>query len=194
MIDAVRRSYASIRANAPPEAPVVLLRIGEDQTGVASGTGIEPGQVLMLEMGASRTSTDCFKHRPPSPLEIENAIMVVEDEVARARGAALEGATLYSTDERVNDMARMAGCPDALVSTLTIEQVEGLFNQLAARAEGRPSSQVRIPDDPRFAATLLILREFMHHLHFGSIQVLRHAAFTTAVNPPEKGGAREPGG
>jgi hypothetical protein len=52
---------------------------------------------------------------------------------------------------------------------LSIEQVERLFNQLAARSEGRPASQVDVPDDPGFAAALLILREFMHHLHFECI-------------------------
>lgn len=193
MRDAIHRAYTSIRRNEPPAALVVLLHIGEDRTGVASGTGIEPSQVLMLEIGASRTSTDWFNHNPPSPLEIENAIVVVEDEVMRAREAALGSATLYSTDERVGDMIRMAGCPDALMATLTVEQVERLFNQLAARAEGRPSSQVVIPDDPRFAATLLILREFMHHLHFDSIKVQRHTTLTTTLTPSRKDDARRLG-
>ncbi len=173
MKDATRQRYASIRRNEPPAAPVVLLHIGEDRTCVASGTGIESHQVLMLEMGACRTSIDFFKHNPPSPLELENAIMVVEDEVTRARGAALGRATLYSTDKLVGDMVRMVGCPDALVSTLTIEQVERLFNQLAARSEGRPASHADVPDDPGFAATLLILREFMHHLNFDRIKFVR---------------------
>lgn len=178
MRDATRERYASLRRNEPPAAPVVLLHIGEDRTCVASGTGIEPDQVLMLEMGARRTSIDFFKHNPPSPLEIENAIMVVEDEVTRARGVALGGATLYSTDKLVGDMTRMVGGPEALVSTLTIEQVEKLFNQLAARSDGRPASQLDVPDDPRFAATLLILREFMHHLHFECIHFRRESQQT----------------
>ena len=170
MRDAIGERYASIQRDALTAMPIVLLHIGEDRTGVASGTGIEPDQVLILEMGARRTSIDFFKHNPPSPLEIETAIMVIEDEVTRAREAALGGAALYSIDELVVEMARLAGGPDALMDTLTLEQVERLFNQLAARSEGRPASQVDVPDDPRFAATLLILREFMHHLHFDSIR------------------------
>lgn len=173
MRDATLQSYASIRRNEPPATPIVLLHIGEHQTCVASGTGVDPDQVLLLEIGASRTAIDFFKHNPPSPLEIENAIMVVEDEVTRARGAALGHPSLYSTDELVYDMARMVGCPDALMCTLTVEQVERLFNQLAARSEGRPLSQVAVPDDPKFAAALLILREFMHHLHFDEIKLKR---------------------
>lgn len=174
MKDAIHQRYASLRKRASPAAPIVLLHIGDDQTWVASGTGAEPEQVLMLEMGARRTSVDFFKHNPPSPLELENAIMAVEDEVTRARAATAESAPLYSTDERVDDMARLLGCPDGLARTLSQEQVESLFDQLAARSEGRPASQVDIPDDPRFTATLLILREFMHHLHFDKVTFQRH--------------------
>ena len=151
----------------------MLLHIGDDQTVVTSGTGTDAGPMLTLAIGAGRTSVDFFKHNPPTPLEIENAIQVVEDEVTRALALALGHASLYSTDERLHDMARRLGSPEGPTHTLTLEQVEGLFNQLAARSEGRPASQVGIPDDPRFAATLLILREFMHHLQFEGIQVIR---------------------
>ncbi len=178
MHDTIHQSYASIRRNESPATPIMLLHIGEDRTGVASGTGIEPDQVLMLEIGASRTALGSFKHNPPSPLEIENAIMVVEDEVTRARDLAVGPAPLYSTDEMVYKIAKMAGCPDEMPITLTIEQVETLFDQLAARSEGRPSSQVDLPDDPKLAATLLILREFMHHLHFENIKFRRKSQQT----------------
>lgn len=170
MHDAIRLNYASVRRHEPPPTLVVLLQIGDDRTGVASGTGTAPEHVLMLEIGASRTAVNFFKHNPPSPLEIEDAIMVIEDEVTRARGLAVSPATLYSMDELVYKIAKMAGCPNELPITLTIEQAETLFDQLAARSEGRLSSQVEIPDDPKFAATLLILREFMHHLHFDNIK------------------------
>ena len=173
MRDAIRLSYATLRRREQPATPIVVLHIGEDQTCVAAGIGVEPEQVLMLEMGSSRMSTAFFKHNPPSPLEIENAIRVVEDEVTRARAVAGGRASLYSTDEMVSEMARMAGCRDGSVITLSLEQVEKLFDQLAARSEGRPSSQVDLPDDPKFAATLLILREFMHHLKFDIVK-LRH--------------------
>lgn len=178
MHDAIHQSYAAIRRHEQPATPMVLLHIGEDRTCVAAGRGIEPDQVLILEIGSSRTSTDFFKHNPPAPLEIESAIMVVEDEVTRAREVVVGCASLYSTDEMVYEMTRMAGCPDELAITLSIEQLERLFEQLAARSEGRPSSQVDLPDDPKFAATLLILREFMHHLQFDDIKFRRKSEQT----------------
>jgi exopolyphosphatase/pppGpp-phosphohydrolase len=170
MKNAMHLNYDSIRKSTPPGVPIVLLHIGEDQTLVASGMADEPDQVLVLQIGASRTSNDFFKHNPPLPLEIENAIMEVEDEITRARTVALKQAPLYSVDERVQHMADILGNADASVRTLRIEQVEDLFNQLAARSQGRPATQVDIPDDLPVAVTLLILREFMHHLHFDTIQ------------------------
>ncbi len=173
MTDVLRQSYAKVRRTTAPAHPIVYLHIGDAQTSLASGTGAEPAQVLALNIGAVRTAADFFKHRPPSPLEIETAIMVVEDEVSRARAVIPTGALLYSTDERLHAMATMVSGSQAVTSALTIEDVEGLFNQLAARAEGRPASQVDPPEDPQFAAALLILREFMHHLQFDRIRLQR---------------------
>ena len=82
--------------------------------------------------------------------QAENAIMVVEDEVTCALGLVRSSAALYSMGEMV-------------------------FDQLAARSEGRLASQVALPDAPRFAASLLILRESMHHLNFDKVTVLRAA-------------------
>jgi hypothetical protein len=170
MKNALHLNYDRMRRSASPEAPIVLLHIGEDETVVASGTAAEPDQLLVLAIGASRTSNDFFKHNPPLPLEIENAIMVIEDEVTRVRTVMPNQAQLCSVDDRIHDMANLLGNADALVRTLSLEQVEDLFNQLAARSEGRPATQVNIPDDLPFAATLLILCEFMHHLHFDTLQ------------------------
>lgn len=171
MKDAIHMTFARIREKASPNTPIVLLHIGQAQTCVASGSGKEPDQIIVLEMGASRTSSAFFKHNPPLPLEIENAIMAVEDEVTRARAVAMGGvALLYLTDQWINDMTHMLGHADAMAIPLKVEEVESLFDQLAARSEGRLASQVDIPDDPRFAAALLILREFMHHLNFDQVQ------------------------
>ena len=175
MLAALLHNHATLRASEAHPSTLVLLQIGETQTVVVAGSGTDAAQVLELAAGSSRTASDFFKHHPPSPLELENAIMVVEDEVTRARGLVRSSAALYSMDDAVLEMARLAGCPDGLRLALSLAQVELLFDQLAARSEGRLASQVAIPDDPRFAASLLILREFMHHLNFEKVTVLRAA-------------------
>ena len=71
---------------------------------------------------------------------------------------------------------------------LSREAVEGTFERLAQAASGRPLSSCGIPADPEFAARLLILREFMHHLQFDEIVCLRErcdqAASACGQSPP----------
>lgn len=49
--------------------------------------------------------------------------------------------------------------------------MEQTFERLAAVAEGRPVGQEGLPESTEFAAALLILREFMHHLGFSAVHV-----------------------
>jgi len=102
---------------------------------------------------------------------MENAIMLVEDELFHIRHAMVKGSTLSTTDASVRLIAPIAGVPDQSYLTLTRELVEQTFNRLAAIVQGRPASLDSLPTNAEFCATLLILREFMHHLDFASIDV-----------------------
>ena len=55
--------------------------------------------------------------------------------------------------------------------SLAVKQLERIFNHLADIVSG-PISQDNLPDILEFAATLLILREFMYHLRFNQIQIM----------------------
>ena len=55
--------------------------------------------------------------------------------------------------------------------TLSLDAVERTFDRLALVINGRPAHFEGIPGGNDFAATLLILREFMHHLQFDEIVV-----------------------
>jgi hypothetical protein len=54
---------------------------------------------------------------------------------------------------------------------LALDEVEHMFQKLAAVSEGRPVASGGVPSGAAFAATLLILREFMHHLGFEAITI-----------------------
>ena len=54
-------------------------------------------------------------------------------------------------------------------AVLSLEEVESLFNRLVAVSQGRPATQESLPADVGVFASLLIVREFMHHLHFSSV-------------------------
>lgn len=54
-----------------------------------------------------------------------------------------------------------------------IDAMERVFERLAAVAEGCPVVREGLPQGADFAAALPILREFMPHLGFGSVALVR---------------------
>ena len=122
-----------------------ILRIDADQTTLGAGT---------LALGWSTIARDHFRRDPPSPLELENAIAAIEDEIAHARSGIAAGRVVSTKQETVRDIALAAGIAPADEMVLTLEAVENAFERLT-----RPPG---IPGDRRFAATLVILREVMH--------------------------------
>jgi exopolyphosphatase/pppGpp-phosphohydrolase len=167
----IGRHYSAIRAGIADGMPITLLHIGAEQTLVASGSGTEPEAILTLAIGARKTAAEHFKHQPPTPGELENAILTVEDEVVRARSLSKDGSALFSTDAAIREIALLAGVPDRPELILGLEAMERIFGRLTTITLGRPAAQEGLPSSAAFAATLLILREFMHHLKFSSITV-----------------------
>jgi hypothetical protein len=149
--------------------PTANLHIGNEQTTLRFGAA-EGATTLTLAVGAQATARAHFRHSPPNALEMENAIAAVEDVVMPALRQLPAGLVLCTNDAAVQTIARLAGVPDGSRMELSIEGLEDCFNALAAWVQGRPASQGRLPQDNAFAATLLILRELMHHLGFTSIR------------------------
>ncbi len=174
MENEIRLRYRATRLGVPQGTPITVLHIGKEQTAVASGTAAEPDTVLLLAIGSSKTAADYFRHTPPTAGELEYAIMVVEDEVTRLRAITATASKLYTSDATIREIALVSGVADQPELQASIEAIEQSFDRLAALTMGRPASSAGIPTDMAFAATLLILREFMHHLQFTSITVVEN--------------------
>jgi len=164
--------FAAARAQLPEASTLVLLHIGAKQTEVAVAQAAEPAVSIGLAIGAESTARDHFRHTPPSPLELENAIVTVEDEVTRARRLIPHGATLVTTDAALREIALLSGVAAGERMALSLDAMERCFERLAQLSLGRPATSDTLPASTPFAATLLILREFMHHLQFEAITVL----------------------
>jgi exopolyphosphatase/pppGpp-phosphohydrolase len=136
------------------------------------GTGPAAELVKSLPLGAERTARAQFKTMPPTPLAMENAIQLVEDVVMPLRALVPRDAHLFSADTAVQEIALLSGVPHDLPQTLSLEAMERTFNRLSAVVEGSPAAHQGLPASNGFAAALLILREFMHHLQFAHIVVL----------------------
>jgi exopolyphosphatase/pppGpp-phosphohydrolase len=146
------------------------LHIGAQQTVVSTintGQGraiAEPVKSLVLELGFTQVAERHFRRDIPTPLELEYAIQTVEDQVVRARTLVVPGTWLASRDTNLHEIASAAHGHSTSPAVLTLEEVEHTFNRLAAVSLGRPAASEGLPIGKSFAATLLILREFMHHL------------------------------
>jgi hypothetical protein len=77
-----------------------VLYVGTQKTAVASGSGCgaEPSTVMALDIGSGKTAGDFFRHDTPTPGEMENATMTVEDEVTRARISAVHHGRGFAPD------------------------------------------------------------------------------------------------
>ncbi|MGY3945454.1 hypothetical protein [Aeromonas tecta] len=137
-------------------SPTLLLSLGEQSSRVQlTQAGVT--REYPLAFGLDAMTPGPFRQDPPSALELEQAIMVVEDELMplAARIPAHPLLTLQSP----LPLASMLGSHE-----LSRESVEQLFGQFVAMVEGDPLAAAQLPKARHFAAALLILREWMHHL------------------------------
>jgi hypothetical protein len=165
-------AYEAVRSSIPDAIPIAVLHVGAEQTAIAVGIDAQPQAVLVMAIGAERTAREYFQHAPPSALELENAIIVVEDAIAPAKSIIPDGAKLYTTDPAVRRIMLFSGIGEAPQMVLSLDALERSFGRLASSALGRPELHEGIPAANEFAATFLILREFMHHMNFQTVTVL----------------------
>ena len=168
--DAVQR-HALARSGFAADLAVTMLHIGRSESVVVSGRADESPLIVGVALGSASTGRALLRHDPPTPLELEQAIDRVEGEVMPLARRLPRASTLVASGEAIQAIARAAAKTGQ--SSLALDEVERLFQQLAAVAQGRPASSSGLPPGADFAATLLILREFMHHLGFEAILVGR---------------------
>lgn len=173
-IDAALASlYSDSRAGLAPalDSALVLLQIGECESRVVAGTADAARDHWSLPLGASAIGGQPFRHDPPAPIDLENAIAVVEDALVPLAKAWTRPAALLVSGESVGPLVTQlsAGQSEAFV---TRDAVENLFQMMVARASlgvagGGEASSERVSP-----STLLILREFLHHLGFDAAHLV----------------------
>ncbi|MDE2419424.1 MAG: hypothetical protein KGN32_16665 [Burkholderiales bacterium] len=150
----------------------VQLHIGALETEVRVGPAAAPTATMVLAMGTQQIADAFFRRMPPTRLQVENAIQLVEDEVVRARTLAPAGTWICSADDDMRAIAALAGESAVSDRLLSLEDVEHTFNRWVDWVEGRPASQDDLPKSASFAARLLILRECMHHLQVHCVRLI----------------------
>ena len=130
--------------------------------------GLDLGQVAAL-----------LRHHPPTGAEIERAIDLIEDALMATGLVQVRRGSLTIADT-AGPLA--AASFIGALSGLGLEQVEAMFQRLAAAASGPSSVLDGVPADPMSASGLLVVRELMHHLGFD--RLLRPPACSGAVPSP----------
>ena len=154
-----------------PEART-RIRIGVHDTLIETMPPEGSVREWMLDIGTQALGDGLFRHDPPTALEIENAIEHVENAVMPLLRQMPPGTQLVTDDATARELHRLTNDRDAGEPLLLIDDVELVFNQIAAVAMGRPAQSSGLPAGTEFAAYVLILRETMHHLGFASLTVL----------------------
>ena len=169
--------YVKSRIGVPDGIAITLLHMSDNSLTVVSAmdNDVSENSIFTLPIGIDNVSEKYFKHNPPTEAEIENAIMLVEDEVMPLRKLLQPESRLISFDKDILLIAELAGSTlESDPIDLSVHDVESVFTRLAAIITGRPASFDVLPTTNHFAAILLILREFMHHIGFVKIEVLKH--------------------
>lgn len=68
-------------------------------------------------------------------------------------------------------MLRTAEDEPKAAAAFSLDAVESIFGRLVAISSGRPRIQASLPSDNATMATVLIVREFLHHLEFERISI-----------------------
>ena len=131
-----------------------MLRIEADTTTLGAAT---------LLVGWRTISRDYFRTDPPSPLDLENAIAAIEDEIERTHKTVDRGPGVVTPDETIRDIALASGLAAGPEVVLPLDAVERTYTRMTGRTG--------LPGNPRFAATVLLLRELMHHLQIDRVVI-----------------------
>lgn len=166
----LRRLQAVLRNLPEPRPPrlISLLQLGSQRCQVLVGDGEQAALTLELPLGTLSLPERLWRHDPPRPAELEVAIAEVEDELMRLVPRLPVGTALHGADPLLRQIVEQAGGGN----TLSLDALERLFNRVCAVSEGRPAVTEGLPEGQAFAAAVLILREFMHHLSFDALTLV----------------------
>ena len=169
---------AASLAGGAANAQTTLLHIGEEHAVVLSGPGDRPVSAHQLDLGSARIARDYFHNDPPRSYEIERAIDFVEDQIMRLGKRGDVATVLWSTTPALQAIGAAVG------PAIPIDSVEQWFQRLASASLGQPGAMQGLPEGSEAAATLLVLREFMHHRGHASVVGIDVPDALAAVSHP----------
>ncbi len=156
-----------------------VVDIGGGSTEIITGDARDIDERISLDIGSVRLTERCLRHDPPTGAELEAAIEIVENEIARASRFTFAGSTLVGVAGTATSLAVLArGMKTFNVAAVTNYMlsrgtVESLFATLQRMPSGmiRELSEVMEGRSDVIVAGTLIAREIMAHFRFDSMCV-----------------------
>jgi len=153
--------------------PTTRLRICGDRVLLEVAKDIASPGSATLDVGSLQRILAHLGHVPPTAGELESAILQIENDLMPVLRSLPDHSQLVTSAPEYWEavtVAGLGGSPEVNLETATVEM---LFNRLADVAYGIPAARLGIPTNRTFAATLLLLREILHHGGFGSVLVMQ---------------------
>lgn len=159
--------------DVPEGGPVTIFQLKDRQYILDVTDAIEADQSTVIKAGDISVIFDNLQHEPAEAIELEAAIADIEDQLMSIINDLPKHRYLVTSEQTIWDIAKVAGLNTDNEIQLDINTVEEIFNRLVDVAYGTPASRLDLPVNREFAATVLFLRELMHHGSYDFI-ILRH--------------------
>ena len=172
-----------------------VIDVGGGSTEIITGNRMDIQDRISLDIGSVRVSERCLRHDPPTDGELETAIELTENEIARASRFPFAGSTLVGVAGTATSLAVLAqGLKTFDVAavtnyTLTRDSVESLFRTLRGMTSAtiRELSAAMEGRSDVITAGTLIVREIMAHFKFNSMVVSeRGVRYGIAIREAER--------
>ncbi|QDQ87123.1 hypothetical protein FMZ60_05675 [Alcaligenaceae bacterium SJ-26] len=147
-----------------------LLHVGVEQSIIVTGKGAALESFVLVGAGADALARR-WRGGWPDAGRMEQAIADVEDSIMATPAKPAGGGILLYHGSCAAQMLAMTGLSteDQQTAAIPREHIELWFGDLAAAIEGSVTARRGLPEDGQFAATLLVMRECMHHLDYGTL-------------------------
>ena len=132
--------------------------------------GVE-GQRFVLPIGCDTLWTAPGHGGGPSPLELEDAIQTVEDQIEGLHHHVPAGSRLVVDAQTLAQLQHAGAIRGLANGAIGLAVIEHEYQQLAARAMGAPSARGSGFEHAAGDALVLILRECLHHLGFDAVHL-----------------------
>ncbi|HCU52782.1 MAG TPA: hypothetical protein DIC36_00355 [Gammaproteobacteria bacterium] len=167
------QSRESVIRSLLKEGPVTWLHFDGDRIALEVLSDGDSPNSITLDAGTFQGILQHLHHEPPTAEELEAAIAVIEDALMPVIDLLPKHRCLVSAAPEIGEITKLAGHSSGQGVHLDIGSAERLFNRLADVSHGTPPAQLGMPAGRVFAASLLLLRELLHHARFESIVFVR---------------------